>query len=148
VSAEPTVAGGLEASSLVELAVRRLRSEILSGTLAPGERLVEEQLTRRFGTPDHDIDAGNPLIIDVDATLVTAHSEKEGAAPTFKLGFGHHPLWAFCEHGPAGSGEPLSHLLRPGNAGSKTAGVWHRTVVREPSNLLHLTPGQSQHRPA
>jgi DNA-binding GntR family transcriptional regulator len=50
VSAEPTVAGGLEASSLVELAVRRLRSEILSGTLAPGERLVEEQLTRRFGT--------------------------------------------------------------------------------------------------
>lgn len=42
--------GGLEASSLVELAVRRLRGEILSGALAPGERLVEEQLTRRFGT--------------------------------------------------------------------------------------------------
>jgi DNA-binding GntR family transcriptional regulator len=42
--------GGLEAASLVELAVRRLRSEILSGALAPGERLVEEQLTRRFGT--------------------------------------------------------------------------------------------------
>lgn len=35
--------------SLVELAVQRLRSEILSGTLAPGERLVEEHLTRRFG---------------------------------------------------------------------------------------------------
>jgi DNA-binding GntR family transcriptional regulator len=48
VSAEPAV--GLEASSLVELAVRRLRSEILSGALVPGERLVEEQLTRRFGT--------------------------------------------------------------------------------------------------
>ena len=42
--------GGLGAQSLVELAVRRLRSEILSGALAPGERLVEEQLTRRFGT--------------------------------------------------------------------------------------------------
>lgn len=40
----------LEASSLVELAVRRLRSEILSGELAPGERIVEEQMTRRFGT--------------------------------------------------------------------------------------------------
>lgn len=49
-SAEPAVDGGLEASSLVELAVRRLRSEILSGALVPGERLVEEQLTRRFGT--------------------------------------------------------------------------------------------------
>lgn len=41
---------GLEATSLVELAVRRLRAEILSGRLLPGERLVEEQLTRRFGT--------------------------------------------------------------------------------------------------
>jgi DNA-binding GntR family transcriptional regulator len=50
VTAEPAVEGGLGASSLVELAVRRLRSEILSGALVPGERLVEEQLTRRFGT--------------------------------------------------------------------------------------------------
>ncbi|MGH3764862.1 MAG: GntR family transcriptional regulator [Pseudonocardiaceae bacterium] len=42
--------GMLAPSSLVELAVRRLRSEILSGALVPGERLIEEQLTRRFGT--------------------------------------------------------------------------------------------------
>jgi hypothetical protein len=33
--------------------------------------------------PDHRINAGSPLVIDVDATLVTAHSDKEGAAPTF-----------------------------------------------------------------
>lgn len=39
----------LGAQSLAELAVRRLRAEILSGALAPGERLVEEHLTRRFG---------------------------------------------------------------------------------------------------
>ena len=43
-------AAPLEAASLVDLAVRRLRAEILSGELAPGERIVEEQLTRRFGT--------------------------------------------------------------------------------------------------
>ena len=49
-TADPATSGGLEASSLVELAVQRLRSEILSGALVPGERLVEEQLTRRFGT--------------------------------------------------------------------------------------------------
>src|SRR3954469_5152644 len=42
--------GDLGAASLVELVVRRLRAEILSGELAPGERIVEEQLTRRFGT--------------------------------------------------------------------------------------------------
>ena len=40
---------GLDAPSLVELAVRRLRAEIVGGAFAPGERLVEEQLTRRFG---------------------------------------------------------------------------------------------------
>lgn len=42
--------GALESSSLVELTLRRLRREILSGALAPGERLVEETLTQRFGT--------------------------------------------------------------------------------------------------
>lgn len=42
--------GALESSSLVELTLRRLRHEILSGALAPGERLVEEHLTQRFGT--------------------------------------------------------------------------------------------------
>jgi hypothetical protein len=36
--------------------------------------------------PDAGIDAAHPLIIDVDATLVTAHSDKEGAAATFKRG--------------------------------------------------------------
>jgi DNA-binding GntR family transcriptional regulator len=51
VTAEAPLAGveGLGAQSLVELALRRLRAEILDGELAPGERLVEEQLTRRFG---------------------------------------------------------------------------------------------------
>jgi DNA-binding GntR family transcriptional regulator len=39
----------LASASLVELAVSRLRREILSGSSDPGDRLVEEQLTRRFG---------------------------------------------------------------------------------------------------
>ena len=87
--------------------------------------------------PDHRIDAGNPLTVDVDATLVTAHTDKEGAAPTFKRGFGHHPLWAFVDHGASGTGEPLSVLLRPGNAGSNTAAD-HITVIRE---ALRQLPG-------
>ncbi|GAA1843745.1 GntR family transcriptional regulator [Pseudonocardia ailaonensis] len=40
---------GLGAQSLVELALDRIRGDILRGTIGPGERLVEEQLTRRFG---------------------------------------------------------------------------------------------------
>jgi len=46
---EPVVDIGLSSSSLVELAMNRLRAEILAGALVPGERLVEEQVTRRFG---------------------------------------------------------------------------------------------------
>jgi hypothetical protein len=69
------------------------------------------------------------LVVDLDATLVTAHSEKEHAAPTFKKGYGHHPLCAFLDHGSTGTGEPLAILLRAGNAGSNTAKD-HITVVR------------------
>lgn len=57
------------------------------------------------------------VILDIDATLVTAHSEKEEAAGTYKRGFGFHPLLCF----EATTGEALSGILRPGNAGSNTA---------------------------
>jgi hypothetical protein len=79
--------------------------------------------------PDHHTDAASPLVIDVDATLVGAHSEKERAAPTFKRGFGFHPLWAFVDHGPEGTGEPLAFGLRAGNAGSNTV-TDHVSVLR------------------
>ena len=90
--------------------------------------------------PDADCDGDDPLIVDTDATLVTAHSDKQGAAPTFKRGYGFHPLWAFVDHGSDGSGEPLAVLLRPGNAGSNTAAD-HIAVVRD---ALKQLPG---HRP-
>ncbi len=78
--------------------------------------------------PDHTIDEQTPLVIDIDATLVTAHSDKEHAAPNFKRGYGFHPLCAFVDHGEHGTGEPVARLLRPGNAGSNTAAD-HVTVV-------------------
>jgi hypothetical protein len=56
------------------------------------------------------------LAIDMDATLVTASSDKEGAAPTWKKGYGFHPLGAWA----ANTRECLAMLLRPGNAGSNT----------------------------
>ena len=42
------------------------------------------------------------IVIDLDATIVLAHSEKEGATPTWKRTFGFHPLLAFLDHGPGG----------------------------------------------
>jgi hypothetical protein len=51
-------------------------------------RARASQLAGSSHAPDHGVDAARPLTIDVDATLVTAHSEKEQAAPTFKKGCG------------------------------------------------------------
>lgn len=61
------------------------------------------------------------LVIDVDASLVTCHSEKEAAAATFKGGFGYHPVLAFLDN----TGEALAGLLRPGNAGEQHRGRPH-----------------------
>ena len=62
-----------------------------------------------------------PVVVDLDATLVGAHSEKEGATPNFKRGFGFHPLLAFIDHGAGGTGEPLVVMLRPGKATANDA---------------------------
>ena len=87
--------------------------------------------------PDRNISAAAPLVIDLDATLVTAHSDKENARPTFKRGYGFHPLTAFVDHGADGTGEPLAIQLRPGNAGSNTAAD-HIDVTRQ---ALRQLPG-------
>jgi hypothetical protein len=60
------------------------------------------------------------LVVDVDGTLLDAHSDKQGAAGTYKGGFGFYPLVAFLDRGD-GTGEALAGILRPGNAGSNTA---------------------------
>jgi Transposase DDE domain group 1 len=72
---------------------------------------------------------GSLVPVDIDATIVTARSEKEQAAPTWKKTFGFHPLAAFADHGTAAAGEALGILLRPGNAGSNTAAE-HIEVAR------------------
>jgi hypothetical protein len=57
------------------------------------------------------------IVLGIDATLLGAASEKEGAAGNYKGGFGFHPLLCYLDE----TGEPLVGLLRPGNAGSNTA---------------------------
>jgi hypothetical protein len=69
------------------------------------------------GTPER-------LTIDVDATLITAHSEKEKAAGNYKGGYGFHPMQAYLDE----TREALGGVLRPGNAGSNTAED-HKIVV-------------------
>jgi hypothetical protein len=64
------------------------------------------------------------LTIDVDATLITTHSEKEKAAGNYKGGYGFHPLQVYLDE----TREALGGLLRPGNAGSNTADD-HKLVI-------------------
>jgi Transposase DDE domain group 1 len=141
IRAEPGVYGLVASDPTVSRTIARLAQDAPAALTAIAAARASARATawRLAGraAPDHDITAHQPLIIDVDATLVTAHSDKEGAAPTFKRGFGHHPLCAFVDHGPHGTGEPLAMLLRPGNAGSNTAAD-HLTVLRE---ALRQLPG-------
>lgn len=67
--------------------------------------------------------APKQVVMDFDATLLEAFSRKQGAAGTFKKGFGHHPLLCYLD----GSREALAGVLRDGNAGSNTAAD-HMTV--------------------
>jgi hypothetical protein len=73
-----------------------------------------------------DLDLGKTVVIRLDATIQIAHSDKQGAAGTFKGSYGHHPLTAWCDN----TGESLAFRLRPGNAGSNTASD-HIEVLNE-----------------
>jgi hypothetical protein len=69
----------------------------------------------------------DPVVLDVDASLVTIHTEaKEGTGPTYKGGYGYHPLLVFADQ----TGECLAGMLRPGNATANTV-VDHVVVLDE-----------------
>jgi hypothetical protein len=72
-------------------------------------------------------DIGDGLVVlDVDSTIVLAHSDKDGAAPTYKHTYGFHPILVSCDN----TGELLAVKLRPGNAGANTA-TDHLEVLAE-----------------
>jgi hypothetical protein len=57
------------------------------------------------------------VTLDIDSTLVEVHSEhKDGTGPTYKGGFGFHPMFCFAD----ATGEALSGMLRAGNAGANS----------------------------
>lgn len=99
----------------------RVIDRVASGGLLDELRAAHARARQRFwelhGAPER-------LTIDVDATLITAHSEKERAAGNYKGGYGFFPLQAYLDE----TREALGGLLRPGNAGANTASD-HQMVI-------------------
>jgi len=104
------------------------RAEV-TGTALPASLVAGSPLLGRDGRP--------VLVIDEDATLVIAHSEKEQSAATFKHTWGFHPVLAFCDN----TNEALTGMLRPGNAGSNTAAD-HIAVI---DAALAQVPAEHRH---
>jgi hypothetical protein len=105
------------------------------------ERLLERIRTARAGARARVWDAGarpDSITLNIDATLVSAHSEKERAAGTYKHGYGFHPICCYLDE----TGEALAAILRPGNAGSNTA-AHHFAVL---ALALEQLPAEDLHR--
>jgi len=139
----PGVFGRVASDPTVSRTIDRLAADADRALAAINEAtaVVRQQVWALAGeaSPIHAASADTPVVIDLDATLVTAHSDKEQAAPTYKRGYGFHPLLAFIDHGAAGTGEAAAGLLRPGNAGANTAAD-HLTVIREALRQLPFGP--------
>ncbi|SEM15393.1 hypothetical protein SAMN04515665_1366 [Blastococcus sp. DSM 46786] len=94
--AAPEVSGPVASDPTVSRLIATLAAEAPAAlaAIASARAIARARAWTLAGehAPDHDASAASPLVMDVDATLVTAHSEKESAAPTFKRGFGFHPL--------------------------------------------------------
>ena len=142
VRAEPAVFGRVASDPTVSRLIDALAAapEAALAAINQARVAVRGRVWKLAGVdaPDHQISAQRPLVIDLDATLITAHSEKEHASPTYKRGFGFHPLGSWVDHGPEGTGEPLSMILRPGRAGSNTAAD-HIAVTKDALRQLPFT---------
>ena len=119
--AEPGLFGPVASDPVISRLISRLAADAPAAMKAIGRaRAAARERAWQLAGPDAP-GADGLLIADIDATLVTAHSDKEHAAPAGMKGYGFHPLTVFADHGAAGNGEPLAIMLRPGNAGSNTA---------------------------
>jgi hypothetical protein len=106
---QPTLFGEIASDATAWRAIAALDERRLRRVRA-ARACARKHVGEQTGAPER-------VILDIDGTLVTAHSDKEGAAGTYKGGFGFHPLLCY----EAETGEALAGMLRPGNAGFNTA---------------------------
>jgi hypothetical protein len=120
VRAQPTIFGSVVSDPTVSRLFATLAGDVDVAVAAIREARARARArvwARRrplAGTPGTR--AGGQVIVDIDATLVTAHSDKENAQPTYKRGFGFHPMCSSIDHGAHGTGDTGVINLRPGRA--------------------------------
>lgn len=136
VRAQPGVFGPVASDPTASRLIDRLAADqdAAMAAIRSARAAARSWVWERAGAPVQD----GLVVLDLDATLITAHSEKQWATRTWKKGFGHHPLLSFADHGEGGTGEALVGLLRAGNAGSNT--VADHIVVLDQS--LEQLPAQ------
>jgi hypothetical protein len=140
--AEPALFGPVASDPVISRLIARLAADAPAALTAIGKaRAGPRARAWELAWKSAPGACGELIVMDIDATLVTAHSDKEQAAPTWKKGWGFHPLTVFADHGAEGNGEPLAIMLRPGNAGSNTAAD-HIQVVK--LALAQLPPEQQR----
>jgi hypothetical protein len=105
---QPDLFGTVASDSTAFRLLERIGPGELEGVRA-ARKMAREQAFGLGARPEK-------LILDVDATLVGSHSDKEQAAGNYKHGYGFHPMLCFLD----GSDGALDGILRPGNAGSNT----------------------------
>jgi len=111
--------------------------------IAAARAKTRARMWRLFGGPPPARAAGRDVgdgvvVLDVDATIVLAHSDKDGAAATYKHTYGFHPMLVTCDN----TGELLAVKLRPGNAGANTAAD-HLDVLTDA--IAQLPPAHRRH---
>ena len=121
--AQPGVFGPVASDPTVSRLIATLAedADTVTAAISAARASARERVWQHAGAPTQH----GSVVIDLDATLVTAHSEKEDATRTWKKTFGFHPLLGYVDHGGTDhhgpGGEPVAELLRPGRAGSNTA---------------------------
>jgi hypothetical protein len=119
---QPQLAGPVASDPVVSRLVSQLAADLPRALKAiRGARAAAREQAWALGGAAAPGGDGGLVTVDLDATIVIAHSEKEQAAPTWKKTFGFHPMTAWADHGADGNGEALAIGLRAGNAGSNTA---------------------------
>jgi hypothetical protein len=109
---QPRLFGDVCSDSTLYRTIRRISPSVLAD-LNTAAATVRAGMWRRMSAT-----AGTAtVVLDIDASLVEIHSEhKQGCGPTYKGGFGYHPMLCFAD----ATGEALAAMLRPGNAGANT----------------------------